>query len=519
MRGRKRAVAFAAIFVLATALAYLYLVHYSLTVPLNSDNANYMLVARVMMNGDPLLRGWLLPPDPYWLTELLLYAPMVKMFGGSPFISHAAAALIYVILCAVAVVLVLRGPRQDAKAFRLGLVLLPMLALSPTLAMVGLVGPEHVGTIIVVLLVMLLWPEPGSPAAVARNLGSIVLLYMANLSDPFTLWIYTAPLLATALLAALLRRRADWRRLWPPLLAALLADALAVVTKPLLMSLGDVRTYGLAVSLTRSLGGSLHLLVQGFPLLYGVSFAGSALDRLVGAAHLLIFIPALLLVLIVPLRWALRGRGDLPAVLLSISALSVLAEFVLSNMATNQASLRYLLPSLVFSLLVLAREIDPAKVRARVQRWLPAGAQRIAGLTIGILLLSPGISSLGAPGVATPWPRISAWLEQHHLSHGYGPYWDASILSLYSGGRVTVRALTAADVPRRGIVDVPYLWFVEPGWYDKDVGARFVIYDPADYGDVKRSTITATFGRPASEHRIGKYTILVWRHPIYAAAP
>lgn len=519
MTSQQRRAILPAIIVATAAIVYAYLVHYSLTVPLNSDIANYMLVAQTMAKGNVLLRGWLLPPDPYWVTDLLLYAPMVKVFGVSPFTSHAAAALVYLLLCTVAVALVLGGPRKDARVFRLGLVLLPMLALSPFLATLSLVGPQHVGTIVVVLLVIFLWPEAGSPMLNGRSLGAFVLLYMVNLSDPFTLWVYTLPLLAMALLTVLLRRAHDRRQLWSPLLIALSADVLAVFTRLLLSRLGDLRTYGLTASLARDLGRNLHLLAQGFPMMYGVAFTGSPIDQLAGAIHLLILIPALLLLAIVPLRWLVRARGDLPSVLLSISAWSVLAEFVLSGMAGTLATLRYLLPSFVFSLLVLAREIDLTRVQGYLPRWLSTGTQRLAVVAIAILLLFPGIGSVIAPGGSTPWPKIAAWLEQHHLSRGYGPYWDASILDLYSGGRVTVRAITGSYSLRREVVVVPYLWFVERSWYGKDIDTRFVIYDPADYGDVTRSTIAETFGPPAREHHIGKYTILVWDHPIYAALP
>ena len=501
----------------AVVLAYVYLLHYSNTMPINSDYANDMLIAQDMLQGNIFLHGWLLSPDPYWVTNLVVYAPILKVLGFSSFASHVASTLVYLLLCISAVAAVACGPRKDGRSVRLGIVLLPMLALSPSLANLTLVGPQHVGTLAAVLLVILLWHQERASLFDSKSMVTLFLLYVFNVSDPFVMWVYTVPLLTMTGFAIFSRRFQERKRLWLPLLIALLADVLSLFTKLMAMHFGYLRTYSLTISWTKDLSENVNLLLHGFPAMYGVALSGRPIDLIAGALHLLVFIPAVLYLGIVPIRWLRSTQEDLTSALLSISAVSLIAEFVLSSVPLSLASLRYLLPTFVFSLIVLAREIDLVRVREYFRRWLTVQKQQMVLASVGLLLLFPGVGSIVTPAAATQWPRIAAWLKQHHLQSGYGPYWDASILTLYSGGKVSVRAITGAFDQRHRVVLIPYLWIVMRNWYQRSPDTRFVIYDPADYGDVQRSTIVRTFGPPAQKHDIGKYVIFIWDHPIYAS--
>jgi hypothetical protein len=102
---------------------------------------------------------------------------------------------------------------------------------------------------------------------------------------------------------------------------------------------------------------------------------------------------------------------------------------------------------------------------------------------------------------------LTAWLVQHHLTSGLAPYWEASSVTVDSGGAITVVAVN--DGGRHGHV-APEKWVT-----DVDLGApapgrsaNFVILSPAE--DLRHPSVLATFGQPAGSYRYGPFTILVW---------
>jgi hypothetical protein len=100
---------------------------------------------------------------------------------------------------------------------------------------------------------------------------------------------------------------------------------------------------------------------------------------------------------------------------------------------------------------------------------------------------------------------LTQWLAGHHLTSGLAPYWEASSITVDSGGSITVLAVK----PK------PYSSHLEPQTWQTNVllaakghTADFVITSPAE--DVHRKYVLATFGRPAGTYRYGPYTIMVW---------
>jgi hypothetical protein len=63
------------------------------------------------------------------------------------------------------------------------------------------------------------------------------------------------------------------------------------------------------------------------------------------------------------------------------------------------------------------------------------------------------------PAVPEPLTNIAALLEKSHLTYGLGGYWEASVLTVETGGKVTIRAITPACIQ-------PYPWESKADWYD-----------------------------------------------------
>jgi hypothetical protein len=103
---------------------------------------------------------------------------------------------------------------------------------------------------------------------------------------------------------------------------------------------------------------------------------------------------------------------------------------------------------------------------------------------------------------------LTAWLTRHHLESGLAPYWEASSVTVDSGGKITVLTVEPAKggkgylVPRKWQSDV---LMAAPA---KGRAANFVIMSPAE--SVSAKAVLATFGKPAASYRYGPFTIWVW---------
>jgi hypothetical protein len=101
---------------------------------------------------------------------------------------------------------------------------------------------------------------------------------------------------------------------------------------------------------------------------------------------------------------------------------------------------------------------------------------------------------------------LAAWLTRHHLTSGFAPYWEASSITVDSGGAITVLSVT--DGGRHGHL-APHKWETNVQLTRQMRFANFVILSPAE--KVRHASVVATFGKPAQSYRYGPYTILAWR--------
>jgi len=73
------------------------------------------------------------------------------------------------------------------------------------------------------------------------------------------------------------------------------------------------------------------------------------------------------------------------------------------------------------------------------------------------------------PAAPEPLTKVAAFLEARHLKYGLGGYWEASLLTVQTGGAVTVRAVTPACLQ-------PYRWESKRDWYDPKLhSANFIL--------------------------------------------
>jgi hypothetical protein len=491
-----------------TAVVVLFQVYerLSATAAITADSANAVLQGRSMAQGNPLLQGWTLSGASFYATDLPLYALATTVRGLSPAAAHDVAALLYTLLVVTAAVLARGRTRGAEAAGRMLVTVVLLLAPAPGPAVqILLLGPFHAGTTLFLLLGLLALDAAGDHPAGAVAFAA--LLSLAVLSDALALYVGLAPVVLVSLI-----RLADRRRHPGPelviLAAAILAIPMALLLGGVLSQLGGFATVPLQGSFARidDMPKNVALTVQGALLLFGANFFGQPLAA-ASTLPILVHLAGFAFV-VLTYRWALMGwrRGEetdrVTQVLVLAMAVDV-AAYLFSNQAIDLMTSRYLIPFLAFGA-VLAGRVGAG--------WLWRGRRGVVAAAVGLAYLASLTASLSVPPSGSPETDLGRYLERQHLTYGLANYWQASNVTVATGGRVRVRALDlGAPMPS------PYWWEAEGGWYDPRIrgnDARFVIRDTTDPRSLDRQAVEVAFGPPAEVRHFGRYEVLVWNQDL-----
>jgi hypothetical protein len=111
------------------------------------------------------------------------------------------------------------------------------------------------------------------------------------------------------------------------------------------------------------------------------------------------------------------------------------------------------------------------------------------------------------PAIPAANTTLARFLVAHHLTEGIGGYWESSVVTVGSGGAVTVRAVLPGTL-------TPDLWESKGSWYDPRAHrATFLVTDSAsgffNHWQPDPAALAA-LGRPARTYHVGTYTVYVW---------
>jgi len=174
-----------------------------------------------------------------------------------------------------------------------------------------------------------------------------------------------------------------------------------------------------------------------------------------------------------------RRDADFISQLLLLGIIVNLAAYIPSTLADHSAlNVREIAPVLPFAAVLAGRmlgdrvlEFGPASTirlprLRRVGRDGERDAHRVTLRWVIVpLVVLFGWYSFGlfrqadTPAVANPFAQLETYLEAHNLTYGIGGYWNASVITVDTGGRVTIRAVSPACLQA-------YAWENKPTWYD-----------------------------------------------------
>jgi hypothetical protein len=594
--GGRRRRSWAALTVLGcTGLLFFCYLRIAGTVRVNSDAAGLVLQASDMLHGNLLLHGWWDTDVSFITTELPEYMGVTAVAGVRPEVVHVCAALTYTVLVLLAA-FVARGRARGAEGVaRALLAATVMLAPQPTGATSVLLGsPDHVGTALPVLLLLLLLDRAPDPAARARwyilacgaiCVATTALFALTIVGDPLAEVVGVVPLVLACLLRAarisVIRARRPTARggelavaadgpaaadpvakgqgadpasgdrgaadtSWRAACYQLLLAGAALAAVPLARAMNSLVRQHYGYQLGPNLYGlqplpeivkSAPIIWRSFLVLFGADYAdvngavnvAFALVHLVGVAVVIAAVAFAVWRLLGPVRAA--RAGDLVANFLVLAVLLNVAAYFVFVQPYNIYTAHEIGPVASLGAALTGRMLGGPLLRAWQagrekqekepgrQAREPDGKPRLTaprrrGARILVPALAAGLACyIATLGIAASYPQapaqnntLTTWLSEHHLSSGLASYWEASSVTVDSGGQIAMLAL--------GIHGSKHL--LAPDKWETDVAlanpathsANFVVNAPDNLVPIKLAV--QMFGKPAHTYHDGPYTIMVW---------
>ena len=492
------------------------------TVPVTSDGAGNALEAWDMFHHDLLLHGWWVTDVSFYTTELPQYALVEAAAGLRPEVVHICAAMTYTILVLLAA-FVARGRVGGARGAVCALIAGGVMLAPEPGGATGVLfsSPDHVGTAVPVLVLLLLldWARPRwwLPAL------AFLLLTAAIVGDPLIEVIGVLPLAALCLArvaVAVLRGRGSLRSQWYELslgCAAIVAVPAAVAANRLIVALGGFSTnagnWGLVPLAT--LRSNIPMAARSFLSLFGADVAGArgglqqafAVGHLAGAA---LVVAALALAAGRLLRSlaspSAPAAADLVASLLLLAIVCNLALYVFMYPDRNIYDEHEIGPVLALGAALAGRQLGGPLLALR---WRPLRAGLAAALAAGLACYAVMLGyAADRPQQAPANAAVAVWLTDHHLRRGLAEYWEASSVTVDTGGAIVIGSVG----PDPGGL-APWHWEMDMCIFDPATrSANFVLSMPGDVVSPARAALA--FGRPARVYHFGVYTILVWNRNI-----
>ncbi len=508
----------------------------------HSDNAAIVLMGDEMSKGNWNLHGWTMPTDHLWTTYLPLFATYTAIRGIHPAAMNEIPALTFTVLIAAAVWLVRTQRSAPATvpgelfAFSiLGLLAAPWvnrlidLPANPcpclgnqmtSFAWQALTGNCHGATlplclVAVGLLAPLVYPprkSAGPLRPLRRLLLVTVVLGLILYGDPFAVPILFAPLVIVAL-AGIIRNGfsgAEGAVLASIAGALILMWALHVLVRAT-GGFTETVNFGTRIAPYSELPGNALAVSRFLILLFGGDFFGRAAAQPLTILSFIRFAALVFVVYcVISVVWKFMTGGDTDwiSTVLAIGATADVAMCLFSESfdVPAQGHERFLVPAVIFGAVISGRTLSDLSPAFRREGWAALAVMVAASVVLSTT------TWMRVQRTESPFAQLGNWLEQQGLHHGYGPYWDADIVTVETSGRVRMRAVKFAQ----GRVS-PLDWLSSPKWYSEPGDGRtFLAWDEpaAKLEGLSLADAVTDWGKPAQVYNLGLFKVAVWDRDI-----
>jgi hypothetical protein len=501
--------AWAASLVTVALVLYFCYLRLAQTYQLGADPAAQALQAWQMWHGNPLLRGWWLGDVNFYTVELPMNVIIEMVSGLRPGDVQIGAALVYTAVVLLTALLARGGARGREGVVRAllgaGIMLAPSLAYGTRVLMQG---PDHMGTMIPVLLMLLVLDRAPERWWVPVAVGAM--LTWAQVSDPLATYgaaVAVAAACGVRVVSAVARRPRPPKGRWYDVslvLAAIVSIGLAHLILARINAVGGFyfpppkngTGFAPISALPAHASAALYCLL----ILFGADFYGHPMG--VGTILALIHLVGVVLGL-----WALwiglRGffsRMDRVTQVLVAGTVIIGVAGTFGTYMAPVTGAHEIIPMLPFCAALAGRLLGPRLVKARLEPVLAVG--------LAIYLGALGYND--SQPIQTPAHQdLAGWLTAHHLKYGLAGYWESNVTTLDSGGRVRVAPLAGGGASADAYES-------DSSWYNPAVSsADFIVSvssPPRDVSLINARVILTRFGPPARTYHFEEYTIRFYRY-------
>lgn len=478
----------------------------SLSLPYNSDHAAILLEAKSIIDGNYLLSGWTLSTVSYYTTEIPFYIIGILLIGFSEKVIYLVSAINYSMLVTLIIYLSsFQSKKLSLKRFFISSCL--SLFIASLFSLWSLHSPVHIVAFIYCLSTVPFINRFLMAGKVKDLIPFSLLLLVSFIGDNFAIYIWGIPVILVFLIK--LVREKEKSKFFILLITTLIPIFLSSIFLRTISSKGGFILPGVVDEVRfvdyLDLGNNLYLFILGLFDLFSVNFFGKpvlSVESILGSIRIIgLFYFVFIMIM------NIKNFFKLPIVnqILVVATLINILEYLLGNVSVNRATVRYLMPSLIFAVILFTSSLTE-------NEWSPKRMVYVifACGMVGISLL-PKISYSRPP---LPVANLVSFLHEQKLANGYGPYWSASIATAHSGGKVNIRPVISED----GKYIKPYKWLSEDKWYLED--AHFLVVDGQKsdnvYVDIYAEMARNTFGHPDETYKLDNFTVMIWKNNISA---
>lgn len=472
----------------------------ALRIPYNAEHAALLVMARSMLEGNWLLRGWTVAHQPLFTTELPFYVAGILVLGFSWKVLYVVTALHWAMIALTIIYLSATAGNGRATPSRILVAACLTFYLPGVLLANEWMSANHLVGFFYCLICLLGIRDIARTGRWPGYAVYGVFLTLAAIGDVFAVYLVAIPVVIVCLTRMI--AYGPQRKTVGLLIATAAAVVLSRLAVFLITYFGGARLPGPPAEFIDLAGleNNIYGFVASLLTLFGVSFLGQPTESFEAAIGLMHF--SGLCLFAVALYVSIRGilKASLPTQVTATMIVVNLLEFVFSAHSGPAAS-KYLAPSLFFGIILTSEMV--------FQSWLFRDRQRLVLACFVVLLLSL-LPALSFSKPKSPADELGKLLIRTHLTHGYGPYWRADSATVSTAGQALVAPvfLESGGLHR-------YPVFSDERWYTGY--ANFLIIDAYDTSGLHptREQAIQMFGAPITEYELYKYGyLLVWDHDI-----
>lgn len=203
-----------------------------------------------------------------------------------------------------------------------------------------------------------------------------------------------------------------------------------------------------------------------------------------------------------------KKQKDVISELLSIGFVLISIVFIITTVSVNIYSARYIgVCPIIFSILIVRfmRQKNMLMFRFANRKCV---LEPFAVIICVAFFLNNIFAFIDKEQAVPEQARIVQTLENEKLTCGYGNFWDSSITTVLSNGKVRIRPISIEQNANK------FRWASKDNWFDEK--AQFLIIRNTEWTDkgVTYDNAIRVFGQPVKEVGFENYKILIFNYDI-----